>query len=250
MSYVDFQTMLEFKDKTCEAVSTREKKKAIHVCTKMSLKGLDEPLLVKAPSLDPNKVYSFALGSCHSGPLRRRRVNGFLPDRNDYMRQRKRYIQTVPPIPQGTTEITMRHLLNAIFGEEAIALLEREGITYQAKTRNFPGYTQGSSYNHLWSLEIDSEADPADFDDAFSKAQRTLRPYLMQYDKLESEGFYSIKGTIYIVENAFARQPEEEDPENQCWYCEGVYAKIELILSINDVGSTELYISNRRTRVY
>lgn len=250
MGYVDFETMMEFKRKILERIGEKESLDRGVCCRLATVPQSDvfgSSLFENSRFYEQGASYSFAVGNT---PVRKGRSHyfyrgngdGFKASLNDYLRQRKRYVDLELAYDSEDSP-KIRDLLVFLLGERLAASLETPGRCSISNTSYFPLLERPT---RTIMLDIDESYSSfcSDLDEA-SESEITMANTLIPVCVTESISHRAYKGRIYVVKNRYDRGHSH----SLNWFCESVFGYLHLIISINPVDDgdkTVVYISQLR----
>lgn len=244
MGYVDAKTMIEFKDKLVKKANDKLKQlHNIHTATALnpkisSLHSFEDliPLFAGHNLYEEGATYSAAV-SCrdrHGSRIHyqvNKNGNGFIPSKNDYLHQKKVYLDYNFNSTNHSSMMVI-DLLDFLFNNDTIRDMYGYFNATISKVNRFPGVVRPQTV-----IRIDLTTDLQSVDELIRDNSTNLTLYFKRYKK--GSNYISFRGKLYIVKNMFERE------NGGGKFCEGVYGYLHLIVSINSIDETHsaIYIS-------
>lgn len=244
MGYVDAKTMIEFKDKLIKKANNKFKQlHNIHTATAFNPKIKDLhtfedsiPLFAGHNLYEEGATYSAAV-SCrdrHGGKIHyqvNKNGNGFIPSKNDYLHQKKVYLNyNFDSTNHSSMMVT--DLLDFLFNNGVLQNMSQSFNATINKASIFPGVSRPQTV-----IQINLNTNLQSVYELIRNNSSNLSLYFKRYH--HTQQYISFRGKLYIVKNKFERE------NGGGKFCEGVYGYLHLIVSINSVDETHsaIYIS-------
>ena len=255
MGFIDFQTMIDIRDKLLQKMAKgdsdlQEQIDALDAQIKAMRSRLNVHTLCKINHLmldvdsslfdgeflaKEGSSYSFALGTKNGYYFSRDNGTGLRASKNDYLHQRKYYGKRYYLLSQSGGP-TLRDLLNYMFGDKEINYLVSEGKMTMSTSRSFPGYNPNT---FTVVLEVQETLDK--FLREASIQEGSFSDFKVKGEEPRSISpgeYYSYTSKLYVVEDVFDRKAEV--PAFNGFFCKRVmcYAHIIVNMEITSTGFT------------
>ena len=237
MGFVDAQTMIKFKNKVEKRLDEKQAKKNVHVACALNIKfdtDFSTPLLKGKQKYKPESSYWAASGNSKKSLsgfvhyLCNGNGNRFKASPNDYIHQRKRYLNH--RFDSEKDEPDWEDLLRYLFGNDLVDMM-KASLGHSFSKSSFP---RVDNPNSTLKLTIEDRSETI-VNTVYLDSSAHIPTDFNEY---EAETFTRWRGKLYIVENPYERDG------NDGKFCESVFACLNLIISMNpDQNTTDFYIS-------
>lgn len=243
MGYIDSNTMIEFKDKMVKKIKDKSDH---HVLCELNRKldpslKYENALFSKIKSYEEGARYTFAIGQGYqygegdgqgkTHYLKLKNGNGFPTAFNDYLHQRKHYLDYELDTTKNYPRIS--DLLKFLFGDNWETLLSSTNFLSRSWVDEHIYYKLAEYSNppKIFGLNIDIH-NFTDYYNTFisSLEHQNIRNWFVRRNATGSHGeeVTCFNGRLYIVKNQFTREKGTK-------FCEEVYGFLDLAISINNV---------------